>query len=159
MSQAAINRASRQATRARSFGPDPRCARCGWNDVEALCRIGDEILCYECVQSEHGCSPAEAHHHFRRKTDPSTVTVPGNAHRPLSDAQYDRPEALRLGGPRDPLLWIAEGILGLRDHLAFWVARIGAVADFLIQLSGDLRERLSPGERAELPRLFGMGFA
>ncbi len=144
MGQADIDRAARAAQRSRRLGPDPRCP-CGWADPRALHREGDAIECYECAYARRGRPTTEEHHTVGRENDPTTVPVPGNAHRVLSELQREWPAAVRSNAERDPLLWLAGAALSLRDHLQVWVGWLAAVALWLVAVADKLRERL--GER------------
>src|SRR4051794_40281670 len=75
MSQAAINKASRHAKRTRSLGPDPSCARCGYDDPDGLGRDTDGVHCYECRLIASNRTSLEKHHHLGRKTDPATIAI------------------------------------------------------------------------------------
>ena len=46
---------------------------------------------------------------------------------------------------RDPLRWLAAALLGLRDHLAWWLASLERIARWFIALSEALAAR--DGER------------
>ncbi len=81
----------------------------------------------------------EDHHILGKTNDPTTVPVPGNLHRSLSDAQYDWRTDLRTNPERDPLVWLARACRGLSDHLAWWVKVLAAVGDWLLALAAALR--------------------
>jgi hypothetical protein len=143
MSAEALGRAARRAKRQPKLGHDAVCAHCGWSEPSALIRCDDgTVLCYECLQRATGKQPVEAHHHLGRAVDPTTVNVPGNLHRDLSDRQYDWPAEMRRNPTRDPLLWLAAACLGLRDHLAWWVSQLSAISAFLVAASGALQREL-----------------
>jgi hypothetical protein len=92
-----------------------------------------------------------------RKHDPSTVRLPGNLHRALSDAQLDHPEEIRNATRSDPFLWLAAGILGLHDHLDWWVRRLEVIAHFFVDVSTWVRTHVSDEEAIrDFPPLFGM---
>jgi hypothetical protein len=145
MSQDALNRAVRTTRRARSLGPDARCAWCGWAEVTALVRRkrGGHfvILCYECAQAGDGKRTVEDHHPLGRANDATTIAVPGNAHRALSDLQLDRPKLLRDNPERDPLIWLAQMCQALKEHFTYWVEWLDRIAAWLIALSQRLREQ------------------
>lgn len=158
--QEAINRASRHARRLRRLGPSRACAACGFDGPEALERDADRVRCYECQCTSCNRPSVEFHHHLGRTTDPSTVPVPGNQHRALSDAQLDRPEALRNGANGNALHWFALAALGLRDQLAWWVGQLGSLATFCVALAAWIRTLpLTPELRASAPTLRGMRIA
>ncbi len=141
MSQAAVNRAARKAQRQRQFGAQALCARCGWDQLDALSRLGNEILCYECLCIEKGKATVERHHILGRANDPQTVGIPANLHRALSDGQQDWPETVRRNVNRDPLLWIAGLACSLRDLLAWLLDHCDDIIRFLVELAGTLRGR------------------
>lgn len=140
-----IARATRQRTRRRVLGNDAVCASCGWTDPAALTKGKDGVRCYECQCQARGRSGVEQHHHLGRVVGPATIPVPGNIHRDLSDRQYDWPSEIRTNPERDPLLWLAAALLGLRDHLAWWLAWLERIARWFIVLSEALAAR--DGER------------
>src|SRR5215207_10054283 len=113
--QAAINRAARTTARTSRLGMNARCHQCGWTDPMALTRGEIGILCYECLAIAQGRTPVEAHHVLGRANDATTIPVPGNLHRHLSEQQRDWPDDLRNHPYRDPLLWIATALLSLQD--------------------------------------------
>jgi hypothetical protein len=140
MSKSDLARATRATKRQRTLGAEATCEECGCDDAAALTKTDGRVRCYECRCAEHGKATVEAHHHLGRAVDPSTVPVPGNLHRDLSDRQYDWPPEVRTNPQRDPLLWLAAACLGLRDHLGWWVAWLDRIARWLITLSKVLRE-------------------
>lgn len=140
-----LARATRRSTRRRVVGTGATCERCGWTDPVALTRTDARVLCYECRCAEGGTTPTEQHHHLGRAVDAATIPIPGNIHRDLSDRQRDWPAGVRTNPQRDPVLWLAAALLGLRDHLAWWVSWLDRIADGLIAL-GD-RLRAHHGER------------
>jgi hypothetical protein len=145
MSNEALRRATRHAKHQSKLGPDARCAHCGWSASTALIRSEDgTVVCYECHQLAAGRQPVEAHHHLGRAVDPTTVDVPGNLHRDLSDRQYDWPAEVRRNPSRDPLLWLAAACLGQRDQFAWWVSQLSHIADWLVALSQALQREVGP---------------
>jgi len=144
MSEEAINRAVRRTRTARPLGPDATCWKCGCADPTMLHRPKNKrkIWCYECASLEDGQSAIEQHHLLGEANDPTTVGVPGNLHRVLSDAQIDWPQEVRYNHTRDPLLWIAGLCLSLRDIARELVGLLEGIATFLVQLSHALQERL-----------------
>ena len=141
MSQATITRTTRHAKRRRTLGADATCDTCGWDGLTALAQTDDGIRCYECACSKHGKTAIEAHHHLGRAVDDATVPIAGNIHRDLSDRQRDWPKAVRTNPQRDPLLWLAAAVFGLRDHLAWWADWIERIGTWLVSLATVLTER------------------
>jgi len=144
MSQEALNRAVRTTSRARSLGPDARCARCGCTDVTALIRPKStkgrrRILCYECTQAQDGKRTVEDHHLLGQANDEATIPVPGNAHCVLTDLQRDHPKALRTNPERDPLIWLAQLCHSVKDVFTYCVEWLDRIADWLLALSGGLQ--------------------
>jgi hypothetical protein len=140
-----LARATRASKRQRTLGPGAACEQCGWGDGTALTKGHGRVRCYECRCAELGKTTVEAHHHLGRAVDPSTIPVPGNLHRDLSDRQHDWPPEVRTNPQRDPLLWLAAACLGLRDHLGWWVTWLDRIAHWLLALATALRE--SHGEQ------------
>lgn len=136
-----IRKAVRGEKRTRTLGKDPRCLICGETTQAALVTTADGIRCYECHCQERGKATVEAHHHLGRAIDPSTVTIPGNIHRALSDSQCDWPSDARQNPERDPLRWIAAGLYGLHDHLAWWLDWLQRLATWSLELADALRTR------------------
>ena len=139
MSQAAINRSARRATRARVLGPEAECARCGWREVTALTKTRNGVLCYECQSIKKGRATMERHHILGKANDPSTVPVPGNLHRQLSDRQLDWSKDLKSNPDRDPLIWLAQACQGMSDHIAWWATILARLAAWLVELAAVLR--------------------
>ncbi len=81
----------------------------------------------------------EAHHILGKANDPTTVPVPGNLHRQLSDRQLDWPDELRHNPERDPLVWLAQGCQGMSDHVAWWARILAQLAAWLMELAAALR--------------------
>lgn len=150
MSQEAINRAAREAKRTRKLGPDAKCLNCAWRETQALCRTNDDVRCYECRQASKGKTTIEAHHHFGAAIDPATIAIPGNVHRVLSDRQFDWPKELRMNPQRDPLLWLAAGMRGLHDHLAWWLEHLLGIAEFVTACSAALTSKIGTSWWTEL---------
>lgn len=141
MSQEAIDRAARKSKRSRVLGTEARCGACDWSRTESLTTGPDGVRCYECRSAEQGRTTIEGHHIMGKAIDPATVPVPGNVHRWLSDRQLDWPAELRTNPERDPLVWLAQALRGLTDHLAWWVGILDGLARWLAALSASLRER------------------
>jgi hypothetical protein len=147
MSEEAINRAVRRTRKALPLGPDARCWKCGSVAHVSLTlkRYYRKIWCYECLAAHQGKTTVERHHLLGTANDPeTTVGVPGNLHRALSDAQTDWPREVRHNRTRDPLLWIAALCLSLRDIARELVGLLEGIAGFLVGLSRALREFVSP---------------
>ena len=140
-----LNRAIRTEKRKWVLGNDARCEACGWNDQKALVKTQRGVRCYECELLAQGKATSEHHHHLGRVIGPATVEVPGNIHRDLSERQRDWPAEVRSNPERDPLLWLAVAILGIHDHLAWWVDWLERISQWLIRLSQHLANR--DGER------------
>lgn len=117
------------------------CAGCGWTDASALTKTADRIVCYECGCQERSTATVEEHHHLGRRSDPATIPVPGNVHRSLSDRQVEWPDAVRSNPHRAPLLWLAAALLGLRDHLNWWVDWLTRIAAWFVALTEALQAR------------------
>jgi hypothetical protein len=131
-----IARVTRQQMRRRVLGKGAACARCGWTDTAALTKTKNTpILCYECRCHTCGRSGLEQHHHLGRAVDPATIPAPGNIHRDLSERQRQWPQEVRDNPQRDPLLWLAAALLGLRDHLSWWLAWLDRIATWFLALS------------------------
>jgi hypothetical protein len=144
MSQEAINRTARQRRKARTLGPDAHCWRCHYADLTALQWKRGRVWCYECARTQEGRTTAEAHHVVGRSNHPSTVGIPGNIHRTLSDAQEDWPKATRYNRESDPLRWIAALLRSLRD-LAQWAGdRLESVALWIETLADLLLDAWGP---------------
>ena len=132
-----------------------KCAVAGWEQIPSAPFVGERtqaalvktktgICCYECHCQEQGKATTEAHHHLGRAIDPSTVTIPGNIHRALSDRQRDWPAEARDNPERDPLRWIAAGLYGLHDHLAWWLDWLQRLARWFMQLAESLQAQHGP---------------
>ncbi len=139
MGQSDISRTTRRAKRRRTLGANAACETCGWNDLTALIKTGDGIRCYECSCAAQGKAAIEGHHHLGRKVDPATVPMAGNIHRDLSDRQLDWPKVVRSNTQRDPLLWLAAAVFGMRDYLAWWTEWSDRIGTWLVSLAGLLR--------------------
>jgi hypothetical protein len=143
VSQEAINRTTRATQRARALGPDARCWHCGSTAQASLRlkRYNRKIWCYECLAAHQGKTTVEQHHLLGKANDPvTTVGVPGNLHRALSDAQHDWPNDVRYNTERDPLLWLAALCRSLRDIGHCVVGWLEQIAQFLEELSKTLKE-------------------
>jgi hypothetical protein len=88
-----------------------------------------------------GVMPTEHHHVLGESNDPSTVPVPGNLHRNLSDRMEDWNDVLLHGDPADPLLWIARLLQALKDTAQWAVDRMDDLVHFLLRLRDWLIDR------------------
>ncbi|HZO36736.1 MAG TPA: hypothetical protein VFB41_07665, partial [Solirubrobacteraceae bacterium] len=119
---------------------NPRCG-CGEADPAALCGTAPDISCYECLQREQGRSAVEDHHLKARANDPAdTVSVLGNDHRWLSEAQRLWPIDTLRNPDGSPLLRAAAALRGWLDVLRLILDRtVGWVPAFLEWLDAALR--------------------
>ncbi len=139
MGQAEIDKVARQVKRRRVLGEAATCAWCGWTDQTALTKSNDRVLCYECRCGEDGKATTEEHHVLGKDNDATTIPVPGNLHRGLSDRQLDWPAEVRRNPGRDPLLWLVGGFLSLVDHVTWWVGVAPKAAQWAVELVAALR--------------------
>ncbi len=141
MSKKRLSQEARQAIRSAKrrgkAGLDARCFRCGYADESALQTM---TLCYECAAFVQSRSPVEQHHPLGRSNDPSTVGIPGNPHRDLSDQMQGWEDELLRGDPADPLLWIARLLRFMRDTGQWLADRLDDLVHFLLRLRQWLRE-------------------
>jgi hypothetical protein len=111
----------------------------------ALTGVHPEIYCYEHDALRRSRPWREDHHPAGRRSDPETVTVPGNDHRILSGLQYGWPRETLRNPDGSPLLRAAASIRGWLDVLWLIMVRtVGWVPEFLERLDAWLRERLGP---------------
>lgn len=129
-----LSPAARQAIRStktrKTLGLDARCSRCGYADPTALQPV---LHCYECVASEQGRAPVEDHHILGQSNDPSTIGVPGNPHRSLSNRMQDWEDELLRGDPADPLLWIVRFLRAMKDGAEWLVDRADQLVHYLLR--------------------------
>lgn len=123
--------AIRSAKRREKFGPDARCSRCGYADQSGLETM---TLCYECAKFVRGGSPVEGHHPLGVSNDPSTIGVPANPHRSISNQMLDWEDELQRGDPADPLLVIARLLRSIKDAAQWFVDRVDDLVHFLLRL-------------------------
>jgi hypothetical protein len=124
----------------------PRCALCTETDPIALTGTHPVILCYEHAAQQSGRSPIEQHHPDGRHNDPTTLPLPGNEHRILSDKMRDWPIETLRNPDGSPLLKAAAAIRSFLDYLVVLIDRVLVwIPPFLEQLDFYLREEL--GER------------
>lgn len=121
----------RSTKRREKLGPNSRCSRCEYADQSALQTV---TLCYECVAFVQGRSPVEEHHPLGRSNDPSTIGLPGNPHRGLSDRMQDWEDELRRGDPADALLWITRLLRSIKEAAQWFVDRVDDLVRFLLRL-------------------------
>ncbi len=133
--------AIRSTNRREKLGPDAECVRCGYTDPAALQFV---ILCYECLAFVQGRSTVEDHHVLGQANDPSTIGVPANPHRSLSDRMQDWEDELLRGDPADPLLWIARLLRSIKDAAEWIMDRLDDVVHFLLRLRQWLLENYGP---------------
>ena len=111
-------RAVRRERHLRRLGTrHPRCAGCGETAPAALTQHGGEIWCYECIASVAGRPSVEQHHLAGRHNDPTTVPLPGNPHRLLSDEQRMWPAETLRNPTGSPLRTAAAWVRGWLDLL------------------------------------------
>jgi hypothetical protein len=139
MSEESINRATRRSRKARPLGPDARCWQCGYPETSGLGRHNRKIWCYECWAARQEKTTTEQHHLLGKANDPTTVGVPGNLHRAISDAQHDWPNETRYNRDRDPLLWLAALFRSLHSIGRCVIDWLESFARFFEQLSRTLR--------------------
>ncbi len=140
-----IGRDARRKARQRKVGQGEACATCHEKDPRALVRVGNRVLCYECLAAEQDRSPTEDHHPAGAANSPCTVGTPGNDHRVLNDDQHDWPPETLRNPDGSPLLKAAACLRGWLDVLRLIMDRVvGWIPEFLESLDGWLRERLGP---------------
>lgn len=82
----------------------------------------------------------EEHHLLGKANDAkTTIGVPGNLHRILSELQREWPAEVRHNQHADPLLWLAGACLSLHDQLSIWVTWLSHVALWLISAAQGLQ--------------------
>ena len=137
-----IKRDARHARRQRTFGPDARCS-CGETDSRCLVETESGIRCYGCRTRDAGRSDTEQHHVAGRHNLGTTVPVPNNDHRILSDLQQDWPESTLRNPDGSPLLQAAAAIRGWLDVLVLILERaVGWIPRFLEALDAWLCTRI-----------------
>jgi len=121
---------------------NPRCQRCGnERHPAALTGTAPNIVCYECLLKESGRSWTEGHHPAGRHNDPTTVAVPSNDHRVLSDMQRDWPEQTLRNPDGSPLLAAAAALRGWMDVMLIIIERtVDYIPAFLELLDQRLQE-------------------
>lgn len=139
----------RREERRRALGTRvPRCTQPGCDESEPLALTGThpDILCYEHDALCKGRPWLEAHHPSGRANDETTVQIPGNDHRVLSESQNTQWPQRTLRNPDgSPLLKASAAIRGWIDVLWLILTRtVGWVPAFLEGLDAWLRERLGP---------------
>ncbi len=135
---------ARHARRHRALPKEARC-RCGEDDLRCLIPASDRVTCYACQAATAGRSDTEHHHFAGRHNLDTTVPIPNNEHRILSDRQQDWPTGTVRNPDRSPLLQAAGAIRGWMDILVLILERvIGWIPDFLEALDAWLCDRLGP---------------
>ena len=121
---------------------NPRCQRCGnERHPAALTGTAPNVTCYECLLKESERSWTEDHHPAGRNNDPTTVAVPGNDHRVLSDMQRDWPERTLRNPDGSPLLAAAAALRGWLDVMLIIIERtVGNIPAYLEVVDQCLRE-------------------
>lgn len=135
---------ARHARRRRALPPDARCA-CGEMDPCCLVETDAGIQCYGCRARNASRSGTEQHHVAGRHNLATTVPIPNNEHRILSDRQQDWPTTTLRNPDRSPLLQAAAAIRGWLDILVLILERaVGWIPGFLEALDAWLCARLGP---------------
>lgn len=135
---------ARHARRRRALGPGVRCA-CGEQDPRCLTDTGNGVQCYGCQARNAGRSDAEHHHIAGRHNLATTVPIPNNEHRILSDRQQDWPRGTLRNPDQSPLLQAAAAIRGWLDILILILERaVGWIPGFLEALDAWLCARIGP---------------
>lgn len=111
-----LARELRAQRRRASLGPNPRCRRCGEDRIMLLHRHGASVLCYTCISWACGRSGYEQHHIFGRHNDPSTMPVPANLHRLLSERQREWPQETLRNPEAKSHLVLAAGFRAMVDE-------------------------------------------
>ncbi len=121
---------------------NPCCQRCGnERHPAALTGTAPDIVCYECLLKESGRSWTEDHHPAGRRNNPTTIAMPGNDHRVLSDMQRDWPERTLRNPDGSPLLAAAAAVRCWLNVMLLLIERtVGHVPVFLEALDEKLRE-------------------
>ncbi|QEC48538.1 hypothetical protein FSW04_13830 [Baekduia soli] len=121
-----------QHLRRLGVGREPCCALCIEDEPAALTADDDGmVLCYECRAEHTGRAAIEHHHLAGRHNDPSTVAVPGNVHRQLSDAQRDWPIDTLRNPQANPLLRAAAWLRGFLDLLRVMIDALSWLPPYL----------------------------
>jgi hypothetical protein len=121
----------------------PQCKLCRESNPAALIGRTQDIICYECEAKKSGKSEIEQHHPAGQNNDSSTVPIPANDHRGLSDRQSDWPLNTLRNPEASPLLKAAAAMRGWLDILAELIERIlGWIPEFLEALDDFLLEKL-----------------
>jgi hypothetical protein len=134
----AANAAMRRANRARRI-PDGATCACGYAEAVALHRHGAGWQCYRCAQVSHGKASVEDHHILGRAIDSTTISLPANLHRELTDMQHDLPPEIRDAS--DPLALTILLLKSVQDFFQVVARKLGSVLSWLLRLWEVLRER------------------
>lgn len=144
-----MRRDARHARRRRELGSGAMCP-CGESDSRCLITSDDGIQCYACRSRRAGRPDTERHHVAGRHNLATTVPVPNNEHRILSDRQQAWPTATIRNPDGSPLLQAAATIRGWLDVLVLILERaVGWIPRFLEVLDAWLRMQIGPGWGAE----------
>ena len=101
--------------------------KCGEDRSEALITGSDPIICAQCDRNLRRKKNTDRHHIAGQANDPTTITIPTNAHRAeLSIAQQDWPSKTLQNPDESPLLADAARIRGFVD------ISIYLMSDFLL---------------------------
>ncbi|MBA2469157.1 MAG: hypothetical protein H0V37_07100 [Chloroflexia bacterium] len=135
---------ARHARRHRALPKDARCS-CGEADARCLIPTGERVTCYACQSLQAGRSATERHHVAGRHNLDTTVPIPNNEHRILSDRQQDWPRGTFRNPDQSPLLQAAAAIRGWLDILILILERaVGWIPGFLEALDAWLCARIGP---------------
>ena len=127
-----------------------RTPHCGWEGCDEICPFmltgaDPEIRCYEHELLRLRRAWIEQHHPAGRRNDPTTVELPGNDHRVLSELQLRWPRETLRNPSGSPLLRAAALVRGYLDLLQLVIVLTAAVPLLLEQL--DEYSVLQLGER------------
>jgi len=121
----------------------PECGECLETSPHALMKIDDLMLCYECRAKQMGSSQIEAHHVAGQHNLHTTVDLPTNDHRVLSDLQREWPIDTLRNPAGSPLLRAAAALRGWLDAVSLMMDRaVGWIPRFLEWLDGQLQSAL-----------------
>jgi hypothetical protein len=145
-----LNAAVRHTQRARRIPDGARCAVCGLADPAALTRSSEQWWCYEHLQEQRGQATTEQHHVLPDQLDPTTVPLPGNMHRVLSELQRELPAEVRKAATHDPLALVITIVGACRDMAAVAVQFLNAALAWLLRLWASLKAHHGPDWQATL---------
>jgi hypothetical protein len=147
-----LNRAVRQAARARRIPKNARCAVCRFAHPAALEAWGKRWRCNECAKRARGQVPEEAHHILGRHLHPKTINVMANLHRVLSDKRLDLAAELLEHAGTDPLAFAAVLFRTQRDFSEAMAEFQGAAMTSALRL----REALIAKHGKDWPAKLGL---